>query len=167
VAPPITDSRALEEDDWYGLARLCGAVSSAQIAWIRTDRFSRPWHDEHIRPFVDLEPLAVALRERPFSAELRAPLGTFAGAIVAFLAFYAENTFPDPLLSATDWRFFDWSELTDAAPGTPTDDLWSDRAAEMQRLALAMANAYEIVRDTTVAQPEVRDRVRAGTSARP
>ena len=167
VASEITDSRPLEEDDWHGLARICGAISSAQLGWIRTDRFSRPWHDEHVRPFVELEPLVVALRERPFSVELRTPLGTLAGALTALAAFYGENTFPDPLLPATDWRFFDWSELIDAPPGTPTDDLWSDRAAQMQRLAMAMANAYEIVRDTAVTDPEVRARAQAaGTKAR-
>ena len=139
VAPAITDSRPLEEDDWHGLARICGAISSAQLGWMRADRFSRPWHDEHVRPFVDLEPLVGALRERPFSVELRTRLGTFAGALTAFAAFYGENTFPDPLLSGTDWRFFDWSELIDAAPGASTDDLWSARAAQMQGLALAMA----------------------------
>ena len=67
VAPPITDSRPLDEDDWHGLARICGAISSAQLVWMRVDTFSTPWLDEHVRPFVDLEPVAVALRERPFS----------------------------------------------------------------------------------------------------
>jgi hypothetical protein len=167
VASEITDSRPLDEDDWHGLARICGAINSAQLAWIRTDRFSRPWHDEHFRPFVELEPLVGSLRERPFSVELRAPLGTFAGALTAFAAFYGENTFPDPLLPATDWRFFDWSELIDAAPGTSNDGLWRDRAAQMQRLAMAMANAYEIVRDTAVSDPTVRARAQAaGTTAR-
>ena len=110
----------------------------------------------------------VALRERPFSVELRTLLGTLAGALTALAAFYGENTFPDPLLPATDWRFFDRSELIDAPPGTPTDDLWSDRAAQMQRFGDGdVANAYEIVRDTVVTDPQVRARAQAaGTKAR-
>ena len=166
VAPAIVDSRPLDEDDWDGLARICVAVTGAQLRWIRADTFSRPWLDERVRPLVDLEPVVAALRERPFSVELRTRLGTLAAALSAFAAFYSDNTFPDPLLSGTDWRFFDWHELTDAAPGTATDDLWSDRAAQMQGLALALCDAYEVLRDSLMTESKVREHTDSGTPTR-
>ncbi len=155
AGPTTTDSRALDENDWNGLATICSGITDGQVAWMRAETFSRPWFDERVRPFVDLEPAVAALRGRPFSVELRTRLDVFADVLSAFAAFYSDNTFPDPLLPASDWRFFDWNELTDSAPGAPTGDLWSARAARMQGFAVALANAYEVARDTAMGKHEV------------
>jgi len=160
-----TDGRRLTADDWDALGTICGALSSAQIVWMASNTFITPWLDTRVRAALELEPLMSTLRERPFSAELRAHVGMFSDALTAFAAFYNDKTFPDPLLLGTDWRFFDWKDLTDAAqPGVFTAGLWNGRAAQLQRLSAAVSIAYESLREVATSEPPVRDRLPTKTS---
>jgi len=160
----MAGGRHLTSDDWDVLAAVCGAISSVQLDWMRSYPFFTPWLDARVRAVIDLEPLVAALRGRPFSAELRTRVGVFSDALAAFAAFYAENTFPDPLLLGTDWRFFDWNGAAAEEPDESTN-LWNGRAAHTQSLSVALSNAYEGLQEIAMSDSRVRDRVRAATPA--
>jgi hypothetical protein len=149
------ESRA-SGDDWESLAVVCGAVSPAGIRWLRTNTFVTPWLDSNARPALELAARAAALRERPFPAVVDDALGSFCDAVAAFAATYLTETFPDPLLLGTDWRFFDWEHPEAFEPGAPGRELWEGRATRMQTLAVAVADAYRALVDAASAQPEVR-----------
>jgi hypothetical protein len=154
---------ALSSEDREVLGRVCGALGSSQLEWLRSNTFVTPWLDARVRGLLELEPLVAALSGRPFSEELQTRVGVFSDALAAFAAFYADQTFPDPLLLGSDWRFFDWNEVANAKPGASSDDLWNGRAATTRSLAAAVSNAYVAFREAAMSDPQVRDRVRAAT----
>ena len=145
-------------DDWDALCIICCAISGARLDWMRSYAFVTPWLDTRVRAVLELEPLVAALRERPFSAELRTRLGDFSNALTAFATYYTDNTFPDPLLTETDWHFFDWSEVADAEPGLTSGDHWKGPAAHMQSLSVALSNAYLQLQTIATSDPRIRDR---------
>jgi hypothetical protein len=155
---------ALTSADRDALTTVCAAISGDRVERIRTSTFMTPWHDGAVRVFLDLEPAVVALRERPFSAEVQTTLTGLSQAIAAFAAFYDDNTHPDPLLSETDWRFFDWTEITNAPTGvvvTPRGR-WDDRAARMRELSGAVASSYDALREAAATDSALSHRVHSG-----
>ena len=159
--PPETSDGSATHEDWESLASACGAIGSAQVQWLRTTTFVTPWLDSNVRPTLELVPYAAALRDRPFPAVVADALAAFSDAAAAFAGAYATETFPDPLLLGTDWRFFDWDHPEAFQPAARDSELWQGRAAKMQGLATAVADAYVALVDTASAQPGFRKLVAA------
>ena len=81
--------------------------------------------------------------------------------MAAFAEPYVAETFPDPLLLGTDWRFFDWDHPEAFEPGAVGRELWQARADRLQHLATAVADAYDALVETAEAQPEYKKLVAA------
>lgn len=152
-------------DDWETLADLCGALGRVQVAWLRTNTFVTPWHDGNARTTLDLRPRASALRERPFPAELYDALGRFCDALAAFAEFYERESFPDPLLLGTEWRFFDWDHPHAFVHTARDGDLWDGRSDRMHSLSVSVANTFEALLATASADPRFRTLIETGVAA--
>ena len=148
-------------DDWTALALLCGALNAPRLNWLHTNSFVTPWLHSNASPALELAPQAAALRERPFPAPVGDALADFCAAVAAFEEPYLAETFPDPLLLGTDWRFFDWDHPEAFKSDTAGRELWQGRADRMQELAAAVADAYEALVETASAQPEYKKLVAA------
>jgi hypothetical protein len=148
-------------EDWEELSRVCGAIGRLDIHWLRSTSFVTPWLDAKARAALDLGPRIEALRGRPFPAHVCLAIGRFGDALAAFDEPYTAETFPDPLLLGTDWRFFDWDHPEAFESTTAGRELWQGRATRMEYLAAAVADAYDALVETALAQPQVRKLVAA------
>jgi len=129
--------------DWGTVSTICVALDVRHLDWLRTNDFVTPWLDQRARPVIEIEPLVAAAVDQLFEWELQSALQVLQGAIEPFVAFYNDNTFPDPLLLGEDWRFFERDDLTIEAERSTGDELWGGRALQLHQLAAEVADAYE------------------------
>lgn len=152
----------LKDQDWEDLRTMYGALSDAQIAWLRTAEFATPWLDRNARCALEIAPLVAVVRDRPFPAELRLAVGDLSNALTTFAAYYAQSTFPDPRLVTDEWRFFNWDD-GETIPRTdaPFAERSPPEAADMQELSLRVCDAYEGVVEIIRRNRKMHKRVQA------
>lgn len=129
--------------DWGTVSTICVALDVRHLDWLRTNDFVTPWLDQRARPVVEIEPLVAAAVDQLFDWELQSALHGLQSAIEPFVAFYNDNTSPDPLLLGEEWRFFERDDLTIEAERGAGDELWGGRALQLHQLAAQVADAYE------------------------
>ena len=151
------DAEGLAEEDWVALTRICETLDETTIRWLRSTEFVTPWLNDHVAPVAELLPLVAGSVDRPFGADLRDVLSRLGRALAAFVDFYDEHTFPDPLVLGTEWRFFDWEEPCNAPVHQVDDELPDDRPAVLRKLSIDVADASDELRDRT------RERLQAGS----
>lgn len=152
-------SAAFGEPDWECVSSICVALDARHLDWLRTNDFVTPWLDGRARPVLELEPVLAAAVDQPFEWELRSALHVLFGAIESFVAFYDDNTLPDPLLLGEDWRFFERDDLAIGAERSTGDDLWGGRAIHLHQLAAEVADAYESFVSVATRDARVRSRI--------
>jgi hypothetical protein len=138
-------SRKLSDDEWNDLATIYGAGDL--VSQLGATDFAKPWLDRRVRPVLVLEPLAAHASELPLGHTLPAALQALAERLAALGDHYARNTFPDPLIEADEWRFFDWQNR-EGVPGFSTPEGGpGSPAAEIRLLADGVGVAYQAVVD--------------------
>ena len=132
----------LTDQDWDELNRVCCALGSNHLDWLRMNDFHIPWLDARGRPIAEIEPLVAGLVDRPFPIRIAGALLVLVGSLEEFVEFYSENTSSDPILRDTDWRFFDWSDPDLVEESASSSAAWYERAARLQLLSRTVAEAY-------------------------
>ena len=132
----------LGDADWDVASSICVAIDSRQLDWLRTNDFATPWLDGRARPVIELAVLVASVADRQFEWDIRVALGVLSDAIEPFVAFYNDNTSPDPLLLGEEWWFFERDDLAISDERATGDDLWGGRTIQLHRLAAQVADAY-------------------------
>jgi hypothetical protein len=151
------DAKGVTEKDWFALTRICEALDRTTIHWLRSTEFGTPWLNDHVGPIAALLPLVADSVDRPFDADLHGALSRLGRALAAFSDFYDAQTFPDPLVRGTDWRFFDWETPSEPPAHEVEGELLDDPPAILRMLCIEIADAYDEVSERTA------ERLRAGS----
>ncbi len=125
--------------DWAVVDDVCAALGNRQIEWLRSNDFLAPWLGSRMRSALDLEPSLTGLATSPLPDELRASVLALVDAIEELSRYHTEETRPDPLVPGEEWRFFSWEDLG----SSDSSEMWHARSAQLRRLSVAVADAYE------------------------
>jgi hypothetical protein len=147
--------------DWGAVDKIRDSLSDEQVRWLSSCDYTTPWLDTHVRPVMRLRPLLADAAQGPLPPDVVGALRSLADAVEHFLHFYASNTLPDPVLLGDEWRFFDWESPYEANASSADGHPWSERAAQMQKLSLAVVNAYRTFTAAALRQPPAAEGKRA------
>jgi hypothetical protein len=131
--------RSVADHEIALLERICNALNSRQVAWLRTFDFSGPWLDAHARAVLDLDPLLEELADAPFPPDVGEAIRALSIRLESFRDFYAESTSYDPVFAAGEWRFF--FSRHDEGESVIAADVEALQA-RMRQLSTALADAY-------------------------